>query len=269
MNSILIRSNNNTIKDNYKIVFIIIPFIIFKIIIFGIYPVFHGDGNLYKLFLPLIFYFIYFAIEFIMFRLFNKKEEIDNYILVLSSVAAFIVPLNTSIYVFLLGSFVGSFISHLSNNKISSIGTTYLIISMYLVSTGNSIYDLYDYPFNIVLLVMCLGCIIYLFINNLIKRKIIIPLLIVFMICIYASNNMDVHVLGTILFNILFVGCDNRFTPVTGHNMILFGVLFNVFILLFSYLNISYYIMLTIVLGNIITVILYYMDLLLLKKITK
>ena len=61
-NIILFRSNNDIEKDNYKVVFLLIIFLIFKIFYVGIYPIIHGNYNLYLVFKPIIIYFIYYLI---------------------------------------------------------------------------------------------------------------------------------------------------------------------------------------------------------------
>ena len=266
MNSILIRSNNSTLNNNYKIVFIIIIFIVFKIFALGVYPVFSDNSSLYNVFVPLIFYFIYFIIDFMIFKLFNRNKEINNYSLLLSLIVAFIVPVNTPIYIFIFGSIISDFICYLLNNKINRVGVTYLLISIYLSFNNINIYDIYNYPFNIILLVMCLCSMIYLLSNNLIKWEVLIPLLIILLIYIYLFDFIDIHVMGIVIFSILFVACDNRFTPVRNCNMFIFAVLNSLLFLIFMYLKINYSLMLTMVFGNIISILLYYMDILLLEK---
>ena len=254
MNSILIRDNNSDVKNNYKIVLVLILFIIFKIFALGVYLGLKGYFGIYEIFIPLIFYFIYFMIEYLFFKLF--KTNIDNYSLVLSLIIAFITPVNTPIYIFIISGILGTFISYLCKNKINSVTTVYLLISLFM---GNNTFDNYDNFFSIILIVLCIFSFIYLFINKLIKWEIFILLFMIFIVPIYIIGKTDISVIGIILFSIIFIFCDNRYTPITDKGMFIYAVLLGIILSFFEHvLDVRYYLSLSLLFGNVVNIFIKY-----------
>ena len=108
MNNLLLRSGNDKEKDNYKIILLLIIFLLFRIF-------YNFNNGLYIIFKPILFYIIYYGILF----LFNKKN--DSYYIILSLIISFLVPINTSLYIFIIGSIIGNIISYIFKNKINII----------------------------------------------------------------------------------------------------------------------------------------------------
>ncbi len=245
MNSILYRSDNNVDDNNYKIAFLLIFFLIFKIFYTGIYPFINGNGNLYLIFKPLIIYLIYYIVLII----FNRKN--NSYYIVLSLIISFIIPIDTPLYVFIIGSIVGNIISFLCKNKISSVVISYLLITVYLFNI-----DIYTGIFKYIYLFLIFISFIYLITNKLVKTRVLfISFILILMINIISNN----FIFDISMFCLLFVVSDNRYTPVTGYSQVISSILFGVFIYIFRYiLELNYYFFLSILLQELLSIIINY-----------
>jgi len=112
------KSNNSTSKMMYSILVILVPFIIFATYKNGIYPVINGYGNLYLVFKPLLYASVASIICLIteyLYYLVIKKEKKSLYTLFGESYAiipgvflSLIIPINTPIWLIILGSFIAS-----------------------------------------------------------------------------------------------------------------------------------------------------------------
>lgn len=245
MNNILFRSKNDVEVDNYKILVLLTMFLIFKIFYTGIYPFVNGNGNLYFIFKPIIFYFIYYLILVI----FNKKN--DNYYIVSSLIISFIIPINTSIYIFIISSIIGNIISYIFNNKINNVIITSLLISLYLSLFNNYIIDNYTGIFCYVYIFLCVFSFVYLYINKLIKTKLLLLSLFGTLIISFVNNSF---IFDITLFCLLFVVVDNRYSPVTKYGQIILGILFGFLIFVFrDVFELSYYLFLVILIYEILS----------------
>ena len=221
MNSLLLRSGNDKEKDNYKIILLLIIFLLFRIF-------YNFNNGLYIIFKPILFYIIYYGILF----LFNKKN--DSYYMILSLIISFLVPINTSLYIFIIGSIIGNIISY--NN---------LILDNYI--------NIYSYIY----MVLCLGSVIYLMYNKLIKVRLLLSLLISILI-IYVTNYI---VMDNLLFILLFVILDNRYTPVSRKGQLIGGFLYGILFYIFDYLLLfKYGIFLAIFSFELLTIIINYLS---------
>ena len=248
-NFILFRSNNNIEKDNYKIIFILIIFFIFRI--FGL--IIYND-NLYLIFKPIIFYIIYSVIEIVFLKIFKKNRRIDNYFIISSLIISYILPSSTPISLFIICSIIGNVISFLSNNRINCVVITSLCIFYYL-SINNILYiDKYSDIFNIVYILLWIISFIYLLSNKLIKSKVLLSSIISIIIVYFINGN---YLFDNILFCLLFILSDNRYTPIKGYGEISIGVIFGI---LMYILKLEYSLFLIILICEILSIIINYLS---------
>lgn len=246
MNSILFSSNNDIDKDNYKVISLLVVFIIFKIFYIGIVPFINSNGNLYLIFKPLVIYFIYFVILVI----FNKKN--DSYYLLSSLIISFIIPSNISLYLFILCSIIGNIISYIFKNKLNGVIITSLLISLYL--SNNYIIDTYTGIYYYIYLLLCTISFIYLYFNKLVKRKVLILSFIIIILIHIINNN---YLFDIILFCILFILSDNRYSPLTENGEVIGSIIFGIFTYVFST---NYYLYLSIFLYEVISLFINYLS---------
>jgi len=236
MSNILFRSNNDVVKDNYRVISLLTLFIIFKIFYTGIYSFINGNGNLYLIFKSLIIYFIYYFILII----FNRKN--DNYYLISSLIISFIIPINTPLHLFIVCSFIGNIISYIIKNKINSVVITSLLISLFL--SNNYMMDSYTGIFYYIYLGQCTISFIYLYFNKLVKIRVLLLSLISMMIINIINN---IYIFDISLFCILFIVSDNRYSPLTKYGEVIGGIIFGIFIYILGFVfNINYYLYLSI-----------------------
>ena len=254
-NIILFRSNNDIEKDNYKVVFLLIIFLIFKIFYVGIYPIIHGNDNLYLVFKPIIIYFIYYLILI----LFNKKN--DSYYIVLSLIMSFIVPIDTPLYVFIIGSIIGNIINYIFKDNVSGP-----VCSMIVILLFNGInMDIYTGVFSYIYLLFIIISLIYFVVNKLVKIRVILFSLISIILICFIDNNF---LLDNFLFCLLFIVSDNRYSPITNRGQILGCIIFGIFIYIFKYiLTLDYYLFLAIFFYEVIAIIVNYLGVKLFNRI--
>ncbi len=252
MNNILFRSGNNIEKSNYKVIFLLIIFLLFKIFYIGIYPFINGNGSLIIIFKPLIFYFIYYLILYS----FNSKH--DSYYLLSSLIIAFIVPINTSINVFIICSVIGNIIKCLFKNKISDITFDLLIISLYSYYCGNFDMITFTGVFKYIYLLFIVISLIFLTINNLIKTKVLLfPLISI--IIFYIMDNSSTW--DITLFCLLFIVLDSRYSPITWYGQLIGGIVFSVLLFIFKYIcRLDYYLFLSLFVFELISIIINYLS---------
>ncbi len=238
MNNTFFRSGNDVDKDNYKIVFLLLLFLLFRIFYIGIYPFINGEGNLYLVFKPVIFYIIYYLI----LMLFNKKN--DSYYIVSSLIISFIVPINISLYVFIIGSIIGVFIDYISKNRINNVTITLLLITIYLSINNNYIIDIYSGIFIYIYILLLFISLIYLNMNKLIKTRLFLISLINIILITIINNNF---IFDIVIFCLLFIVSDNRYSPITKYGQLLGGIIFCIFIYIFKYIfELEYFLYLSI-----------------------
>lgn len=247
MNNILFRSNNDIDKANYKEVIILVLFLVFKIFYTGIYPFINGEGNLYLVFKPLLFYIIYYLILILS----NKKS--DSYYIVSSLIISFIIPINTPIDIFIIGSIIGSFISGIFKNKINSVIISSLLVVLYLSITNNYIVDDYTGIFLCIYILLCCISFIYLITNKLVKIRILLFSLISI---VFINNMYDIT-----LFSLLFIISDNRYAPITRRGQIVSAFLLVIIIYMLKYIfKLDYYLFLSVFFYEIISVFINYLN---------
>ncbi len=252
MNSILFRSNNDIDKDNYKIISLLILFLIFKIFYIGIYSFIMGATcNLYLIFKPLIIYFIYYFVLILI----NKRN--DSYYLLSSLLISFIIPSNTSLFLFIICSIIGNIISYLFKNKISNVIITSLLISFYL--SNNYIIDSYAGIFYYIYILLCIISFIYLYFNRLVKRNVLI---LSFIILLLIHIIINISLFDITLFCLLFIVSDNRYSPLTKYGEVLGSIIFGIFMYIFRFaFNINNYLYLSILLYEVLSIFINYFSL--------
>ena len=247
MNRILFRSSNSINNNNYKIIMLLILFLILKIFYAGIYPFILGNGNLYLIFKPLILYFIYYLI----LNIISRKN--DSYYIISSLIISFIIPISIPIVIFIISSILGIIISHIFKYKINSVVITGLLISLYFNQ-----YTTYKGIFLSIYLLLITISSLYLIINKLVKTKTLLSSFVCILIINIISNDFTFDIT---LFCLLFIISDNKYSPITKYSQILGGVLFSINILLFKYiLNLDYYLFLSIFTYELLSIVINYFN---------
>lgn len=112
-----LKSKNTTTNMMYTVLIILVPFIIFSTYKNGIYPVIKGYGNLYLVFKPLISVVIssIFCLltEYLYYQIKKDKRSIYNlfsesYAILPGVFLSLIIPINTPIYLIIIGSIIAS-----------------------------------------------------------------------------------------------------------------------------------------------------------------
>lgn len=138
-----IKSNNSTTNMMYNILIVLVPFIIFATYKNGIYPVIKGYGNLYLVFKPLIFVAISslvgLLVEYLYYLIKKDKKSIyflfsQSYAIIPGVFLSLIIPINTPIWLIILGSTIASLSKMLmggfSKNKLNPalVGALFITI---------------------------------------------------------------------------------------------------------------------------------------------
>lgn len=261
MNNHLLRSKKNNIDNNYKIISILVIFILFKIYHLGIYPLYNGEdiNSLYIIFRILFNYFSYCLLEYIIYKLFNKNKKIDNYFIISSLIITFIISYNINICIFIISSIIGIILENISKRKISSVIISNLLICIYLIITNKYISNSYITIFNYIYLALCLGSYIYLYLNKLIRRNILIIFLILFIFSTIILNNLYIN--SNMLFIIIFLVSDTRYSPLTNYGQILNVTLSYIIYLIFRYqFNIQYSVPFILIIYNLLSILINYLS---------
>lgn len=139
-----LKSKNSTSNMMYNLLICLIPFIIFATYKNGIYPVIKGYGNLYLVFKPLIFVviasFSCIMVEYLYYLIIRKERKTFNYLfsesfaLIPGVFIGLIIPINTPIWLLILGSMIASLskmlMGGLGKNKLNPalVGSLFITI---------------------------------------------------------------------------------------------------------------------------------------------
>ena len=112
-----IKSNNHTEIIMNDILIVLIPFIIFATYKNGILPIIKGYGNLYDVFKVPLYTIISLLVglftEYIYYLIINKKKDLytltnEHFAIIPGIFLSLIIPINTPIYLLIVGSFIAS-----------------------------------------------------------------------------------------------------------------------------------------------------------------
>ena len=112
-----IKSNNHTEIIMNDILIVLIPFIIFATYKNGILPIIKGYGNLYDVFKVPLYTLISLLVglftEYIYYLIINKKKDLytltnEHFAIIPGIFLSLIIPINTPIYLLIVGSFIAS-----------------------------------------------------------------------------------------------------------------------------------------------------------------
>ena len=138
-----LKSSNSTSNMMYTILVVLIPFIIFSTYKNGIYPIIKGYGNLYLVFKPLIFASVasLFCIvtEYLYYYIKKDKRSFyklfsESYAIISSVFLSLIIPINTPIWLVIIGSIIASLskvlMGGLGKNKLNPalVGSLFITI---------------------------------------------------------------------------------------------------------------------------------------------
>ena len=116
-NTTFIKSNNHTEIIMNDILIVLIPFIIFATYKNGILPIIKGYGNLYDVFKVPLYTIISLLVglftEYIYYLIINKKKDLytltnEHFAIIPGIFLSLIIPINTPIYLLIVGSFIAS-----------------------------------------------------------------------------------------------------------------------------------------------------------------
>ena len=112
-----IKSNNHTSIIMNDILIVLIPFIIFATYKNGILPIIKGYGNLYDAFKVPLYTVISLLVglftEYIYYLIINKKKDLytltyDHFAIIPGIFLVLVIPINTTLYLLVFGSFISS-----------------------------------------------------------------------------------------------------------------------------------------------------------------
>ena len=116
-NTTFIKSNNHTNTIMNDILIVLIPFIVFATYKNGILPIIKGYGNLYDAFKVPLYTVISLLVglftEYIYYLIINKKKDLytltyDHFAIIPGIFLVLVIPINTTLYLLVFGSFISS-----------------------------------------------------------------------------------------------------------------------------------------------------------------
>lgn len=233
-----IKSNNNTKKMMVNVVISLLPIIIFGTIKCSI----HGMSFLY----PLLFIFIAVISSFLFETIYSlikrKSLRVDLYSIMTGLILSLIVPLNTSLVILIIATFIASFckmiFGELGKNKVNASLIGYLFI--YVLSYFNVIQldtnILGNSHFSLVFLAF-----MFLVFTKSVKWRVSLSFLLTVFAINYVAGGALVWypiteiVSSILLFGAVFVVSDETTTPVTPIGQILFGIFVGIITIVFRY----------------------------------
>lgn len=152
-----LKSKNKTGNMMYDILICLIPFIIFATYKNGIYPAIKGYGNLYLVFKPLIYIalssLICLLTEYLYYLIKREKKSFyflfnDSYAIIPGVFLGLIIPINTPLWLIILGSFIASLskmiMGGLGKNKLNPALTGSLFITVIFSSLAGGYLNPYE-----------------------------------------------------------------------------------------------------------------------------
>lgn len=268
MNNVYLKSKNNEKKSILKLIFLLIPFLLFGLYKNGILLYKNNYGNLISLFrLPLLI-----TISLLTSYFFSKykKEKFVSYRLILNIFIGMITFPNTNIIIYLI---LIVLLNILYTYKKLNIATLYMVIYsiINIIISKYSYLNIYEssvrHSYSILnillgsgsggisqtLLLYSIICLIYLSVKFEYKKYIPLTSFITFYILlfIYAliSKNFNYDLLfnNNIIFSFIFLNTITIFTPYTKGGAYLYGFILGLstFICLFLDINLGMYIITT------------------------
>ena len=266
---IYLKDKNNTYNMIYTMLITTIPFIILSTIYNGIYPVINGEGSLYTVFKPLIFVVVSsltnILTEYLYYLLKQKKKSInylltESFAIIPGVLLSIITPLNTPLYILILGSFISSIykllVGGFAKNKLNTTLIGYLVIFIYNYNN----YTLIVGPYEIITNILSVGVLIYLIIKENIKYRIpLYSILTILILSLILNINIYNLLSGYILFQLILIAPDNITSPLSHRGQLVGGILLGIIsFLLINITNINETIFLAILVFNMLTMIINY-----------
>ena len=262
-----LRSKNNTNRLMINLIISLLPIILFSIYKNGFIPYNEGLINFVEIFNPLINILIAslssLVIESIYAIILKKKSYIKNsYSFFPGLFLALILPINTPIYVIVIGSFIasiskiifGGFGKNIFNPALIGYLFVTIVFSDILINNKSLVFEIISYDelinFNnfsnllIIIIPVILSVLIYLFLSfyNIIKWRISLAyILTVFIITLGIGRLLEqdlyyplFHILsGGLMFAAIFMATDPVTSCVTPVGQIIQGILLGIITVLF------------------------------------